>query len=304
MPGYRPQGALINLYLEDKAPWNFPRWQELTCIRHGLFPSDDSQLPAELSRAESNSLQAFFSRYSQKASAEDRVQFLTIQRSRNKKSPPASPGLILWNTFTNKLWKKARLYDVIVQALTDANANPVLIMAHDKGNKFPDAATYAPLAINKVGMAMFGPEAMDDGGHVQSIYRPAVMVFIMNVWETLKSKSTTARAKLPDLEKKVLAAIEGAFLFLLTLHVGQTVTRQRIALNSGELTTQKLKIAMVATRKYQIATELVGTREEREKGQQLRGEMTLLFDIDGAKTFMSPNQAKGPWFTSRVFAYC
>ena len=45
MPSHTAASALIKLYFLDGIPWKYPKWMEITGVKHGLFPSDDALLP-------------------------------------------------------------------------------------------------------------------------------------------------------------------------------------------------------------------------------------------------------------------
>ena len=63
MPGHTYTSTLIAAYCFDGTPWNWPIWQDLTCIHHGLFPADDANLLYGWTRQNASDVKAFFNVY-------------------------------------------------------------------------------------------------------------------------------------------------------------------------------------------------------------------------------------------------
>lgn len=221
MPAHRFHGALLNLFLEDQEPWGRPQWQDITGIQHGLFPADDSQLPQGLTRDDANSLKSFFDQYKLIEKEDDRIKFAS---GRGKKAAVVGRGL--WLAFTTSLWKKANLHNLIVTALRTAEVHPAELYSLSKKDCFPFSGSYVPLAIDDVGMALFGMEALDASNHIPAHLRGGLHCFIMRSWDAVKAQITTAQTKLPGLQTKATDAILGKTTCLFYLSISHHLSLQ------------------------------------------------------------------------------
>jgi hypothetical protein len=210
MPSDTAANALIQLYHEPRyegAPWIFSRWQEITGIIHGLFPSDDALLPRGLNRQDSNDIRAYFQHYKSIRDEESKKKFLGGTR------PGLHfPGRKKWNAFVNKHWEKWGIHDLIVKSLKESHTHPIdIIIQCGTLEMWPDAGTYLPMAIDMVGVSLFGLDAFGNRDLLPEELRRRVTVFCQRTWTRIRRRVITDRGKLEDCETLAIQAFESNF---------------------------------------------------------------------------------------------
>jgi hypothetical protein len=213
MPSYRFPSALIALYYSDtnQSPWNYPRWQEVTGIKHGLFPEDDALLPHGWDRSAAKEILSFFEQFKQIKGEDDRKRFAS------KIGQPVHPGRDKWLKFCTWLWQKAKLTTIIVDAMRTGGYHPIDILRNSPAmpgqpQSFPHYGDYLSSLGDIVGSALFGDEALNlnvGNGVVLSHLRGPLTGFIARVWEGLKSTHNTTMSKLPVFEAEAERALKG-----------------------------------------------------------------------------------------------
>jgi len=188
------------------APWNWPVWQAITGVEHGLFPSDDSQLPKPWDRQTANEISAYFDRFDAAATDDAKLQ---LANSRNNNIP----GLLKWRSWVSSNYTKTwGIQSTIVRVLEERNVHPLRIMlAEDPPqlNVWPDAETYTAVVIDAVGYALFGPEALNAHGLLRQNLRGPTKVLVQRTWLNLRASITRSRNRLEKLDAKATSAFKG-----------------------------------------------------------------------------------------------
>jgi len=194
--------ALTKLFPE---PWDWPTWQEITGVQHGLFPADDSLLPEPWTRADANDISAYFDRYA--AADEDDKQLLANSKKNN------IPGLKKWRAWVSARYtKKWGVQAIIVRILEERNVHPLTIMLAEDPPRldvWPEADTYIPSVLDAVGAALFGPEALNAHGLLRLHIRVPVRILIQRTWCNLRAVISRSRKRLEKLDVKATAAFQG-----------------------------------------------------------------------------------------------
>jgi hypothetical protein len=216
MPSHSIPSALIKLFHLDGAPWNWPAWQELTGIKHGIFPPDDSCLPKGLSRQDVVEIQSYFNQYQALPTEDQKIKF-TSQRKGSMVS-----GRIKWRNWITAGWKSWKIHAMIEEALTSEGIHPVSIMiTNDDLQAWPAGDMYIPIALDAVGLSLFGQPAMDPSGRLATRYRQATQHLVQRSWITIHKQSNRNKSRLVALEEAATKAFHGQgyashFLLILT----------------------------------------------------------------------------------------
>ena len=158
MPSHTAHSALIKLYYlpgHPGAPWGWPVWQSITGIHHGLFPSDDKHLPHGWTRTDSDLVKSFFVEYNNLPTEDLKIKFCAQFRSGQYRVAGE-----IWLKFIRKHWEKWRIHDTIVNIFRQVGIHPIGIMVDNQAlENWPQAEMYLPIALDSIGMALFGDEA-------------------------------------------------------------------------------------------------------------------------------------------------
>lgn len=202
MPSHTAASTLIKLWTENSAPWAFPRWQDITGVHHGLFPLDDTQLPSGLSRSDVVSIQSYFKQYSNIATEDNKIKFARSRRG------AAVPGRDIWQRYVQKSIKSWKIHDIIIEGLRQSNVHPIDLLLASNDKQWPLANHYIPLAIDSIGISLFGTEALDEMDRIPMTFRTALQSLIQCTWNTLRQQITAAMNKLSENQEKAIKSLE------------------------------------------------------------------------------------------------
>ena len=202
MPTHTAASALICFHSFDGAPWCWPRWQEITGVKHGLFPTDDLLLPKGWTRRDAEDIKSYFFQYHQ-LPPEDKIKF-----SVNSSSGPVVPGRSKWNNWVNGNWAKWGIHNRIVTILHEQGCHPLTITATEgSGDVWPDAGTYIPIVLDAVAMELFGEEAFPVySDRLTFILRRPTTSIIQRSWATIRVRFNRDKMRLPEIEQAALEA--------------------------------------------------------------------------------------------------
>lgn len=288
MPGHRFSGSLLHFWLLSGSPWSWQTWKDLTGLSDGLFPNDDSKLPLGLTRNKVESIKAFISEYSNLSKEDDKIKFL------QKRGSVPNAGRDAWLDISSKVWKKAKIHDHIVKCFRDVRIHPADLCSNNSTNPSNiKAEDYLPLAIDSIGLQLFGPDILDSSSSlVAQPYRSLVRQVAMQSWESLRYHLIRASTKLPELKEKALEAIKGQYLRSLAKNI-YILTYQFQVVNLG-YTKPKFEMAIKATSRYHAATLLNGTLEDQKDAEQLRLDIQDWFVNLGQTQNLIINDKAGP----------
>lgn len=195
--------ALINLYKCDGAPWQWPAWQKLTGVHHGLFPDDDTLLPNDLTRKDVLEIKSYFDRFL----AEPEEKRLKLH---NEKAGVV-PGRDKWKKWVTAASRQWKLHSVVVDAFKENNINPNEIVRAGQLTDWPDARSYITSALDSLGTTLFGDESLDDIGHLCNPLRSSASTIAQISWNLLRVQHTRAGKKLTAAEEAAMTALEGSY---------------------------------------------------------------------------------------------
>ena len=204
MPSHTIHSALIKLFHLDGAPWNWPAWQELTGVKHGLFSADDSHLPKGLSRQDVLEIESYFNQYQALPTEDEKIKFASQRKG------TLVSGRSKWRNWITTGWKSWKIHAVIEEALTSECLHPVSIMLTSKDLEvWPPGDMYIPIALDAVGLALFGGPAMDSSGRLASKYRQATQHLVQRSWITIHKQTNRNKNRLVALEEAATKSFNG-----------------------------------------------------------------------------------------------
>jgi hypothetical protein len=217
MPSYSPASALAKAYGVNGAPWNYPRWQEITGVRHGLNPKDDCDLPHGLSRSDATKVLAYFAQLHAPNQTETwKTRFATAAFRRGQ---DPNSGRSIWQDYVNGNWaSKWKMHTRISKILTDLNIHPLQLKVESRQYEgWPNSTAYIGLAIDKVGREIFGSEALTENGLVIPGLRDIVIILIQRTWKTTKGPATKTLNSVMNEMRRAENALSGEYRHSLIL---------------------------------------------------------------------------------------
>jgi len=203
MPSPPNSYALITLWNYDGAPWNWPAWQQLTGIPHGLFPDDDALLPRGLTRKDVVEIKSYFARFL--AEPEEKRLKLHTEKS------GVVPGRDKWKKWVAAASRQWKLHSLVVDAFNENNINPNQIYRVSELTDWPDARSYITTALDTLGSSLFGEESLDEIGHLRNPLRQSINVIAQYSWNLMRVQHTRAQKKLDSAEHAAMAAFQGSY---------------------------------------------------------------------------------------------
>jgi hypothetical protein len=183
------------------APWTFPRWKELTEVKHGLFPIDDKHLPKGWTRDMADEIASYFDQFGQNMTDEAKMKFAS--------SKSQIPGRKSWSEWVNALWKEFNIHDKIIGVLDSENLHPYRLSSqNDSPDIWPDADQFVPLAVDPVGLALFGEDCLA-GDRVRINLRDTTKALITRTWILLNTNRKRSLKRLVNLEAEAIKAFTG-----------------------------------------------------------------------------------------------
>jgi TATA-binding protein-associated factor len=208
MPTHLVHGALTKMYVDyDGAPWNFPQWKELTGVVHGLFPKDDKELPKGWTRSMADEIESYFNQFGKQPSEDEKIKFASARSE--------APGRKAWSDWVKVLWKKKNLHAKIIEILSSENLHPYTLSSQNCAlDTWPDASQYVPLAVDPVGLALFGEECLA-GDRVRMALRDSTKAMISRTWSVLNNSRSRSEKRMVTLEAEAIEAFKGKIIALI-----------------------------------------------------------------------------------------
>ena len=204
MPSHSISSAFTQLWGNaNGAPWNYPTWLEHTKLPDGIFPEDDLKLPSAWSRQDVDHIMQFFDEYQKISSETERLRF--AQKTKGL-LPPGQP---LWRDFLRKGWPKWKAHAMIVEQLRISGVHPLVIQQDEGTAEWPRADSYLPVALNSIGLALFGPEAFEGKEILPLKIRNPLRMIVQHSWDNLCRTASNGQQKLEEFQKAGLAAVNG-----------------------------------------------------------------------------------------------
>lgn len=221
MPSPPTSYALITLWKVDGAPWKWPAWQQLTGVRHGLFPEDDALLPRGLDCKDAVQIKSYFDRFL--AEPEEKRFKLHSEKS------GVVPGRDKWKKWVAAASRQWKLHPVIVDAFNENNVNPFQIYRVSEITEWPDARSYITAALDTLGSSLFGEESLDEIGHLRHPLRQSTNTIAQSSWNRMRVQHARAQKKLNSAEHAAMVSFQGLFkLYLFCSFTHNAVHRSQL----------------------------------------------------------------------------
>jgi TATA-binding protein-associated factor len=205
MPSHTAASALIKLFHLGGHPWHWAIWQDLTGIKHGLFPDDDRHLPTGWTRNDADDIKSYFRQYEQKPTEDMKIKFAVNSKD------SSVPGRRKWNDFICKAWPKWNVHAKIVEGLRKHGVHPVAVLEQQGSlDGWPSAETYVPIALDAIAMLLFGAEAFDDSDILPYQLRKSLTILVQRSWARIRLQVIKDKAKLPLIEAAALSQFKGS----------------------------------------------------------------------------------------------
>lgn len=210
MPSNTIPSALVSLYYSgdnlEGAPWIFPVWQEITGVLHGLFPEDDAELPTGWTRGDANDVEDYFEQYTNQKSSDDKVRFAAMRKPSARETVP---GRAIWRTWITRNSRPWKIQQRITEVLQQHGLTPLQLSIANKGEVPCESTLFLAKVLEKVGLALFGEEALNDSdGLLQWSLMGGTLTLAQRTWENLKKQLGRSKLRLEKLERVATDAIE------------------------------------------------------------------------------------------------
>jgi hypothetical protein len=299
MPSHTAAEALIQLYDLGEFPWSWPTWQEITGIQHGLFPSDDDDLPKGWTREDALDIKSFFHKYNQISKVETKIKFAS---SSNKDTVP---GRKKWSQFVSKNWDKWGIHTLVIEGLRKHGIHPITLLSlctsvssKDgtlNANAWPKSDIYVPMAIDTIGMLVFGPEAFNGGDMLPLEIRLCLTAFVQRSWSRIREQVKSDMKRTDQIEKAALSACSGtSFICGSKFWLTSVVTD----LGTGRLTKAKIDRAIRTVGRLKNMVEIYGSPQNVSKAEDMMSDITRVMEVLGAKV---PKTQACPGKSNRKF---
>ncbi|RXW12649.1 hypothetical protein EST38_g13204 [Candolleomyces aberdarensis] len=181
MPTHTPASALIKLFFAmHGAPWIFPRWLEITGLKHPFNPKRDEHIPKDLTRAKINAIESYFSQYHAKPTEDEKIKFAMKLKQDGIETVP---GRELWrNWVTSHYSTHWKIHSRIAKILSSQGIHPEQLMAETGDDSPPNSASYLPIVLDDIGRELFGPEALDSNGRLLTKLRDPTLILAQRTW--------------------------------------------------------------------------------------------------------------------------
>lgn len=234
MATHTAHGAMTQMYLDAEGfPWTSPVWQEITGVRHGLFPPDDALLPqgSGWTREKANYVASYFDQFDKKATEEEKISFSIGRKNANqvpgeekisfsigRKNANQAPGRLIWRNFITEGFKTWKIHAKITAVLTEEGIHPLSIIQNSKTGSIEDwplSADYVPLALTAVGLCLFGEEAITPAGHLEDRLRRTTRALIHRTWCNIRNQVWRSRNRIATFEEEATNAFDSVYTYFL-----------------------------------------------------------------------------------------
>lgn len=188
------------------APWNYQRWKEITNVHNGLFPDEDKDLPDGWTRKHAEEIAYFFDLFNTKSGL-DAIKFVSA-----RKDPNLVPGRADFQRWLTAVWRTGQIHAKITDTLLAHSLHPVTIAlgAGQRSLKkwWPSPRQYVGRAVDIIAVELFGEEALDLMGLLESDLRAPSQALIVRTWSNIKAQVKRAMLDIENHEEEVTNAFE------------------------------------------------------------------------------------------------
>ncbi|KAJ2911463.1 hypothetical protein MD484_g8951, partial [Candolleomyces efflorescens] len=174
MVAHLNHSGLLRLYYDiPGAPWNWPRWKEITGIQHGLFPDEDAKLPPGWTRNMASAIHSYFEAYRALPTEEAKHSFASVTKRENQED---YSGRAMWRSWIIKNWGRWKIQLKIHNAFEDSDCLWHQVMVANQLTSFPKEIPITD-AHDRITYSLFGSDGLDDNGKTLYRVRKSVHIF-------------------------------------------------------------------------------------------------------------------------------
>ncbi|RXW13276.1 hypothetical protein EST38_g12578 [Candolleomyces aberdarensis] len=246
----------------DGAPWIYPAWQTRTGVFGGFHTSDDNLLPPGLTKEDVDNILKYLRHLNSIQNEDDKNKFAAGSLSSDN---GIWPGRALWNDWIRKKMSgQWRVHQTIAEALSSLSIHPSQIMAEERAfTQKPPGETYIPMALDKIGLELFGPEAMTASGLLRPPLRHLTSLLAARTWENTSRTSLSRASRYPIVRGNALALFD--------------------TLDTEKLTKQKLSAAIRSATQWEDLAREFNVLEDVEQVEKIQDELGAMMEALGAK---------------------
>lgn len=144
------------------------------------------------------------------------------------------------------------------------------------------------MAIDSIGMLVFGPEAFNGGDILPLEIRLCLTAFVQRSWTRIREQVKSDIKRLDQIEKAALDAFSSKlFIYKLNVQLTSRVTE----LETGRPTKAKINRAIRAVGRWKNIVEIYGSQQNMSKVDDMLSEINRVMEALGAKV---PPTKPGP----------
>jgi hypothetical protein len=195
------------------------------------------------------------------------------------------PGRTKWNKWITSNWEVWDVHRLTVEALRAHGVHPIsLIVTNSDINFWPNSNHYIPIALDAIGMAIFGPEAFGDSDLLPPEIRPILTYMAQRSWARIRDQVKSDTKKLVDFEAAALKSFDGTWHAIFELSKFKLLlTIDLVDISNGKPTKAKIIRTIRAVAKWKNICDIYATKENALKAEDMLSELNLLMSEIGAK---------------------
>lgn len=185
--------------------WESPVWQEITGVKHGLFPADRRLSPQGWVGNDSDDIKSFLNQVASKATEEDKIAFVAQTRG------TVLPGRKKWKDWVNRLWRKCGIHERIIAIFSAQHCHPLSLSLVKTGDDvtWPSGATWIPTCLDVIAIELFGTDCLDDYERLREEFRPTTQALVQRTWSYLTKRLERSQKRFAAYEDKAYEAFNG-----------------------------------------------------------------------------------------------
>ncbi|KAF8953874.1 P-loop containing nucleoside triphosphate hydrolase protein [Flammula alnicola] len=249
-------------------------------LRIAKFPRSTPGKCVRNDRTEScgNKASSYFDQFKNKKSEEEKITFSVA-----RKNATQVPGRTIWRDFITEGWKNWQMHAKITKVLSTERLHPLTLALSARNGSvenWPQVADYLPSALDPIGIALFGDEALDVNGRLEMQLRRTTRALIYRTWNNIRNQVGRSKNHIVNLEKKATDAFDG--------------------LDRDKPTKANIKTVIVKLSRWKALAESLQLPEVMERVEAMEAELQAL--MLGISPQLKVSNTKPKTVTSKVNA--
>lgn len=185
--------------------WESSVWQDITGVKHGLFPSDPHLSPPGWVGNDSDNIKSFLDQVGARATEEDKMAFVSQTRG------TVLPGRKKWKDWVNALWRSARIHERIITVMSAKHCHPLSLSLVQTADAltWPAGGLWIPTCVDAIAFELFGQDVLDDYDRLPGTLRIPTQALVQRTWTYLILRLERAQKRFTTYEQQALEAFNG-----------------------------------------------------------------------------------------------